>query len=92
MQLVEEAKLLGWDTFMGKPTVHCTVFEGNSGALEMARLPKMRPRTKHLNVRSHHFRERVRKGDISILHVASEFQLDDLMTKPQPAALFVAQR
>ena len=92
MQLVEEAKLLGWDTFMGKPTVHCTVFEDNSGALEMARLPKMRPRTKHLNVRLHHFRERVRKGDISILHVASEFQLGDLMTKPQPAALFVAQR
>ena len=92
MQLVEEAKLLGWDTFMGKPTVHYTVFEDNSGALEMAKLPKMRPRTKHLNIRLHHFRERVRKGEISIKKVASEFQLGDLMTKPQPEALFVAQR
>ena len=27
------------------PQVHCTVFEDNSGALELARLPKMRPRT-----------------------------------------------
>jgi hypothetical protein len=35
MQLVDEAKGLGWKTFEGKPTVHCKVFEDNSGALEM---------------------------------------------------------
>jgi len=92
MQLIEEARDLGWDTFMGKPTVHCTVFEDNSGCLEMARLPKMRARTKHLNVRLHHFREHVRKGLISILHVASEFQLGDMLTKRQPEVLFVVQR
>ena len=35
----------------------------------------------------------MRKGEISIKKkVASEFQLGDLMTKPQPEALFVAQR
>jgi hypothetical protein len=92
MQLVEEAKDLGWTTFVGKPTVHCTVFEDNSGALEMARLPKMRPRTKHLCVRLHHFRERVRNGSISIQHVASELQIADMLTKPQPETLFVTQR
>jgi hypothetical protein len=92
MQLVEEARDLGWNTYMGKPTIRCTVFEDNSGALEMARLPKMRPRTKHLCVRLHHFRERVRKGVITIQHVASELQLADVLTKPQPEALFLAQR
>jgi hypothetical protein len=92
MQVVEEAKILGWEIFMGKPTVHCTVFEDNSGALEMARLPKMRPRTKHLCVRLHHFRERVRNGSISIQHVPSEKQLADMLTKPQPEALFALQR
>ena len=119
MQLVDEAKELGWETFTGKPTVHCTafednagalekvkipkvrpwkgqvhctVFEDNSGALAMALLPKMRPRTKHLCVRLHHFRERVREGSISLQHIASEFQLADMLTKPQPEALFVAQR
>jgi hypothetical protein len=57
MQLVDDARLLGWEIFQGIPTVHCKLFEDNSGALEMARLPKMRPRTKHIGVRMHHFRE-----------------------------------
>jgi Reverse transcriptase (RNA-dependent DNA polymerase)/GAG-pre-integrase domain len=92
MQIVDEAKEVGWKTFEGAPTVHCKVFEDNSGALEMSRLPKMRPRTKHLCVRLHHFREHVRLGKISIQHVASENQLADIATKPQPTALFVAQR
>jgi hypothetical protein len=91
MQLVEEAKELGWTTFTGVPSVHCTVFEDNSGCLEMARLPKMRPRTKHLCVRLHHFRERVRKKQISIKHVESKYQLADMLTKPQPEALFATQ-
>lgn len=36
-------------------TESCRVYEDNSGALEMGRLPKMRPRTKHICVRLHHF-------------------------------------
>jgi hypothetical protein len=92
MQVVEEAKQLDWKIFQGIPTVHCKVFEDNIGALEMARLPKMRPRTKHLCVRMHHFRERVRKKQITIQHVASELQMADLLTKPQPESLFVVQR
>mmetsp|Transcript_39616 Transcript_39616/g.95738 ORF Transcript_39616/g.95738 Transcript_39616/m.95738 type:complete len:82 (+) Transcript_39616:234-479(+) len=31
--------------------VHCKVFEDNSGALEIAKVHKFRPRTKHLNNR-----------------------------------------
>ncbi len=92
MQLVDEAKTLGWDTFVGTPEVHCKVFEDNSGALEWARLPKMRPRTKHLCTRLHHFREHVRKGKISIHKIDTKLQLADMLTKPQPEALFVAQR
>jgi Reverse transcriptase (RNA-dependent DNA polymerase) len=92
MQIVDEAKEVGWETFVGTPTVHCKVFEDNSGALEMSRLPKMRPRTKHLCVRLHHFREHVRLGKITIQHISSEKQLADIATKPQPTDLFVAQR
>ena len=62
------------------------------GNLEMARLPKMRPRTKHLCVRLHHFREHVRKKLITIQHVATDLQIADLLTKPQPSALFMKQR
>ena len=92
MQLVQEANDDGWQTHKGPPTVRCKVFEDNIGALEMARLPKMRPRTKHLCVRLHHFREHVRKKLITIQHIDTELQIADLLTKPQPTALFLKQR
>jgi hypothetical protein len=93
MQIVEEAgSRLSWKTFDGKPTVHCKAFGDNSGTLEWARLPKMRTRTKHLNIRMHHFREHVRKKLISLHKILTRFQLGDIATKPQPEDLFVSQR
>jgi hypothetical protein len=35
--------------------IHCRLFEDNSGAHELVTTPKMRPRTKHINVKYHHF-------------------------------------
>jgi hypothetical protein len=93
MYLVEESKVqLQWATTKKPPLVHCKVFEDNSGALEMGRLPKMRPRTKHICVRMHHFREHVRKGRISLHKIPTRFQLADIATKPQPVLLFQEQR
>ena len=92
MQLMEEMQRKGWNINTDPPRVHCKVFEDNSGALEMARLPKMRPRTKHLCVRMHHFREHVRTGKVSIHKIPTEHQLADIATKPQPEALYVSQR
>jgi Reverse transcriptase (RNA-dependent DNA polymerase) len=93
MQLMDETKVqLKWDTTTKAPLVHCKVFEDNSGALEMGKLPKMRPRTKHICVRMHHFREHVRTGRISLHKIPSRLQLADIATKPQPIALFREQR
>ncbi len=93
MQLIEEtAKELKWETSKTVPKVHGKLFEDKSGALEMARLPKMRPRTKHLCVKMHQFREHVRKGKVSILKIPTRFQLGDIATKARPEALFVSQR
>jgi hypothetical protein len=41
------------------PVVKCEVFEDNSGAVELFMVHKMRPRTQHINVKYHHFREHV---------------------------------
>jgi hypothetical protein len=41
--------------FTDKPHVYWKVFDDNSSALELARLPKLCPRTKHINVCYHHF-------------------------------------
>jgi hypothetical protein len=57
--LMEEAKQLGIPVLNATPKVHCKVFEDNAGAIEITTVPKMRPRTKHLNIKYHHFREEV---------------------------------
>ena len=92
MQLIKDMQQTGLNMVKDPPKVHCKVYEDNSGALEMVRLPKMRPRTRHMAVRLHHFREYVRTKQVSISKVPSRYQLGDLLTKPQPKDLFESQR
>jgi hypothetical protein len=66
MDLLEEAVHHGVPVELGPPLIRCKTFEDNSGALQLARLPKMRPRTRHINVMYHQFREAVVKGRITI--------------------------
>ena len=42
MELMDELKDRVYDFISTKPIVYCKAFEDNSGALEIARLPKMR--------------------------------------------------
>ena len=64
------------------PRIHCTVYKDNSGALEMANIHKYRPRTKHLNVKLHHFRQYVNDGSIKIIDIDTADQEADYLTKP----------
>ena len=82
MQLMHEMKLQGFPITSTTPKVKCKVFEDNSGALEMATTHKYRPRTKHLNVKLHHFRDYVSRGDITIHKIDTQSQLSDYLTKP----------
>ena len=88
MNLLKEMRKKGFYSDKVKPIVHCKAFEDNSGALELANVPKMRPRTKHINNVYHHFREHVRKGLITIQAISTENQLADLLTKPLAQNLF----
>lgn len=92
MQLLAEAAKMGIQDLKHLPTVHCKAFEDNSGALEMAKVPKMRPRTKFLNVKYHHFRDFVSRGLISLYAVPTELQQGDMFTKCLPKPLFVKFR
>ena len=48
----------------------------------MARVHKYRPRTKHVNVKYHHFRDYVDKGEITISAISTKEQPADILTKP----------
>ena len=73
------------------PKKHCTVFKDNSGALELARLPKIRPRTKHINQSFYHFREYVECQEVMTQATPTDEQFADILTKPLVEATFTCQ-
>ncbi len=81
MNLLQEMREQNYKVICIKPYVYCKVFEDNAGALELARLPKLRPRTKHINVCYHHFCKHVQKGLIKIFHINTKDQIADTLTK-----------
>ena len=66
---------------LDKPDVKCSLFEDNNGALELAKSPKYRPRTKHIALKYHHFREHVKRGLVKIFPIDTKEQLADQFTK-----------
>ena len=60
---------------------HSTVFEDNNGALTLANLPCLTPRSKHINIRMHWFCEHVQNGSIHIVKVSTHAQVADIFTK-----------
>lgn len=81
MELLKELMQYGFDVGTFKPNVHCRVFEDNSGAIEIAKVPKTRACTKMLNIRYHHFCDYVDRGEIEILPIKSGDQPADMLTK-----------
>ncbi|WVZ89527.1 hypothetical protein U9M48_035914 [Paspalum notatum var. saurae] len=58
----------------------------------VAKNPVLHSRTKHIDVRFHFSRDHYEKGDIDLVHVASENQLADIFTKPLEFGAFVRLR
>ena len=62
--------------------IFSTVFEDNSGALQLALEPKHRPRTKHTCVIHHHLRQCVKNRTISIQAIGTDDQQANIFAKP----------
>jgi len=92
MELLKELKRKKFPIHTTQARVHCQVFEDNSGALETAKVHKYRPRTKHINVKLHHFRDYVARGEISIHPINTNDQPADMLTKPVNEAILRRHR
>ncbi len=92
MFLVQEIGEKGFQVICTKPYVYCKVFEDNSGAWELARLPKLCPCTKHINVCYHHFCKHARNGLIKIFPVGTKNQIADALTKALSQNVFQQHR
>ncbi|WVZ90081.1 hypothetical protein U9M48_036412 [Paspalum notatum var. saurae] len=64
----------------------------STSAISIAKNPVLHSRTKHIDVRFHFLRDHYEKGDIDLVHVASENQLADIFTKPLEFGAFVRLR
>jgi len=64
METIKELHKLGFRFGSTKMTVHCQVFEDNSGAIEIAIFPKIWPHTKHISIKYHHFQDYIDHGKI----------------------------
>ena len=65
-----------------KPNFICKVHEDNQSCIKMATGIKFSPRTKHIALKYHHFRQHVKSGRVTIQYRPTEEQLADLLTKP----------
>jgi len=52
----------------------------------------MRPRTKHIAVKYHFFREHIQNGNINIEPIDTSIQVADILTKPLPRPSFKSLR
>jgi hypothetical protein len=89
MRLLNELIIsFGINTPMQVPTVRCKVLADNVGAIELARCPKLRPRTEHIAIQYHRFRTHVAKKWITIPLVTTTAQVAGIATKPLPRDQF----
>ena len=84
--ILVEMKELGFPVITDQNTIHCSVFEDNSGALAIAKLPKTRPRTKHINAKYFQFLHHTQGegAPYSFHHIGTDEQPADMLTKPLP--------
>ena len=91
MRLLNEVNLI-FELHIPTPAIHCKVWEDNEGCVSLATHGKFSPRTKHIGIKYHHFRQHVKDGSISIHSIDTKEQTADIFTKPLDEILFVYLR
>jgi hypothetical protein len=68
------------------------IFEDNAACLQLARMPKLTPRTKHIVIPLHGYRSKVLDLSIEIQAVGTDQQWADQYTKGLCADKFIKNR
>ena len=79
---------IGVEPFSDDTVTKCTVFEDNNGCIELAKCPRLRPRTKHIAIKYHHFRSKVADSTVRVLPIDTNDQIADMFTKALPKEQF----
>ena len=68
------------------------IFVDNMSAISIAKNPVLHSRTKHIDIRFHFLRDNHERGHIDLIHVPSERQTADILTKPPEQDTFARLR
>ena len=60
---------------------YATTLKDNKGAIELSKEPKYIPRTKHISIKWHHFRDNIRQGTSKIVYIFTNEQQASIMKK-----------
>ena len=77
--------------YIDKSNFFCKISEDNQSYIKMAVAPKLTPRTKHIALKYHHFKNFV-GTTIDISSIAADMQKVDIFTKPLPNDSFFRLR
>lgn len=59
-----------------------TIYCDNESAIKLGNIAAFRERTKHIDIRHHHIREKVERNEIRLRHVGTNNMIADSLTKP----------
>jgi hypothetical protein len=66
------------------------IWEDNQGCIHLANYPlQNRPRTKHISIKWHHFKDEIQKGNIKITKIHTSLNISDILTKPIVTSKFI---
>ncbi len=64
------------------PSICCRIFEDNRSCIVVAESARLTPRTKHIAIKYHHFREFIKSGKAKIYTIGTNEEIADLFRKP----------
>ncbi|GJU90189.1 hypothetical protein Tco_1302612 [Tanacetum coccineum] len=73
-----KSQLADYDIIYEKVPTFCD----NTSAIAILNNPVLHLRTKHIDIRYHYIRDHILKGDIELHFIPTQYQLDDIFTKP----------
>ena len=65
------------------------IYEDNKACISFSKNNTCHARTKHIDLRAHACRDYVRDGSVQLVHVGTNDQLADMMTKAQGTSMFL---
>ena len=68
------------------------IYEDNTGCIQWSKNPVDHQRAKHIDLRYHYIRAKVRDGDIKLVHCDTDEMMADLLTKYLATARFTYLR